>query len=74
MTHEELETIKIALDNDLEIKDEAIRMLITHIKELEHEVEMLSASPDETSSHCGTFLEERFDNFCKRRASEERKE
>ena len=33
--------------------------LLAYIKELEHEIEMLSASPDETSSHCGTFLEER---------------
>ena len=33
--------------------------LLNYIKELEHEIEMLSASPDETSSHCGTFLEER---------------
>ena len=35
MTSEELETIKIALDNGLEINDEAIRLLIYHIKELE---------------------------------------
>ena len=33
--------------------------LLAYIKELQHEIEMLSASPDETSSHCGTFLEER---------------
>lgn len=36
-----------------------IPRLLAYIKELEHEIEMLSASPDETSSHCGTFLEER---------------
>ena len=33
--------------------------LLAYIKELQYEIEMLSASPDETSSHCGTFLEER---------------
>ena len=33
--------------------------LLAYIKELQHEIEILSASPDETSSHCGTFLEER---------------
>ena len=33
--------------------------LLAYIKELEHDIEMLSASPDETSSHCGTFSEER---------------
>ena len=33
--------------------------LLAYIKELQHEIEMLSASPDETSSHCGTFSEER---------------
>ena len=36
-----------------------IPRLLAYIKELEHEIEMLYASPDETSSHCGTFLEER---------------
>lgn len=38
---------------------EDIPKLLGYIKELQHEIEMLSASPDETSSHCGTFLEER---------------
>ena len=38
MTPEELETIKIALDNGLEINDEAIRLLISHIKELESRI------------------------------------
>ena len=33
--------------------------LLAYIKELQHDIEMLSASPDETSSHCGTFSEER---------------
>ena len=32
--------------------------LLAYIKELEHEIEMLSASPDETSARCGTFREE----------------
>ncbi len=38
MTSGELETIKIALDNGLEINDEAIRLLISHIKELESQI------------------------------------
>ena len=38
MTPAELETIKIALDNGLEINDEAIRLLISHIKELESRI------------------------------------
>ena len=35
VTSEELKTIKIALDNGLEINDEAIRLLLFHIRELE---------------------------------------
>ena len=38
MTSEELETIKIAIDNGLEINDEAIRLLLSHIKELESQI------------------------------------
>ena len=38
MTPEELETIKIAIDNGLEINDEAIRLLLSHIKELESQI------------------------------------
>ncbi len=38
---------------------EDIPKLLSYIKDLQSEIEMLSASPDETSSHCGTFLEER---------------
>ena len=36
-----------------------VKDLLEYIKELEYEIDMLSASPDETSSHCGTFLKER---------------
>ena len=52
---------KIAESNSLFITHarEDIPKLLGYIKELQHEIEMLSASPDETSSHCGTFLEER---------------
>ncbi len=38
---------------------EDVPKLLEYIKELQYEIDMLSASPDETSSHCGTFLEER---------------
>ena len=38
MTSEELETIKIAIDNGLEINDEALRLLLSHIKELESQI------------------------------------
>ena len=38
---------------------EDIKKLLGYIKELQYDIEMLSTSPDETSSHCGTFLKER---------------
>ena len=38
MTPEELETIKIAIDNGLEINDEALKLLLSHIKELESQI------------------------------------
>ena len=55
MTSEELKTIKIALDNGLEIKDEAIRLLLSHIKGLESRLPrwILAAdiSPPEDGTH-----------------------
>ena len=56
MTPEELETIKIALDNGLEIKDEAIRMLITYIEELESQIPLWIPVEERLPEESGYYL------------------
>ena len=70
MTSEELKEIEeryatplrtLSLNNLARLAAEAHRdipKLLAYIKELEHDIEMLSGSPDETSAHCGTFKDE----------------